>query len=361
MPSTRTTLRAAARTCGVAGDLRVRRRHVRRRARGSAGTGRSARAPAGSAPTAAARAFSLWQDLRALDRLAQLARAGRLERHRARRSRRGTSPRQATSTAPPTPSAHAELLRQPAAQPEAQHLEHGGEDTAPSISAPSRANERRVGRVRPLAQEQRPQPRAEEGAQREADQRQAAGDQALAKPQSAISTVKATMIQSRPVKGAAGYPARVRVCGTTIERGSPGGTTSPQTEPPPQVKSIPPARRRRITHRALPTIGGLAAVSLIAGVMVGAAAPRAPPSARRASFTEAWKRGDYGAMYRLLDPRVAGAPPAGRVPPGLPARRRHGHRRRDIDPGDPDGVDGDTVAVPVVVETRVFGARPRRP
>jgi peptidoglycan glycosyltransferase len=120
------------------------------------------------------------------------------------------------------------------------------------------------------------------------------------------------------------------------------------------VKSIPPARRRRITHRALPTLGGLAAVSLIAGMMVGAATEGV--TERTASrFAEAWQRGDYRAMHRLLTP-------ASRARHPLAAFRRAYERAaatataRSIEPGNPSEVHGDTVTVPVVVDTRVFGA-----
>ena len=65
----------------------------------------------------------LREDRRALDRLAQLARARGVERHGARRSRRAPSPRAATSTAPPSPSSRPSPLAEPAAQPEPEHLE----------------------------------------------------------------------------------------------------------------------------------------------------------------------------------------------------------------------------------------------
>src|SRR4051794_13245421 len=96
------------------------------------------------------------------------------------------------------------------------------------------------------------------------------------------------MIQSRPVKAPQAIP---RVAGYAhYHRGR-----------FPYVKRIPPARRRRITHRALPTLGGLAAVSLIAGLLVGASADSA--SERAASrFADAWQRGDYRAMHGLLTP-----------------------------------------------------------
>jgi peptidoglycan glycosyltransferase len=120
------------------------------------------------------------------------------------------------------------------------------------------------------------------------------------------------------------------------------------------MKRIPPARRRRITHRALPTLGGLAVVSLVAGLIVGASTEGA--AERTASdFAAAWQRGDYRAMHRLLTPGSRTLYP-------LPEFRRAYERAAatatvtSIDPDDPAGTDGDEVTVPVVVETRVFGA-----
>jgi peptidoglycan glycosyltransferase len=120
------------------------------------------------------------------------------------------------------------------------------------------------------------------------------------------------------------------------------------------VKRIPPARRRRITHRALPTLGGLAAVSLVAGAFVGAGANSAEERTAT-DFVAAWERGDTRAMYRLLSTSAKALYPLG-------AFRRAYERAaatatsRSIDPGDPGGIHGDQVTVPVVVETRVFGA-----
>ena len=120
------------------------------------------------------------------------------------------------------------------------------------------------------------------------------------------------------------------------------------------MKSIPPARRRRLTHRALPTFGGLAAVSLIAGLLVGAGTDSA--AERTASrFADAWQRGDYRAMHELLTTESRASHP-------LAAFRRAYMRAAAtatatrIEPSDPDGEEGDKVTVPVVVETRVFGA-----
>ncbi|HKP21553.1 MAG TPA: hypothetical protein VJT68_08540, partial [Thermoleophilaceae bacterium] len=104
----------------------------------------------------------------------------------------------------------------------------------------------------------------------------------------------------------------------------------------------------------MPTLGGLAAVALVAGLLVGAATESA--AERTASrFAEAWQRGDYRAMHELLTPESRASHP-------LPAFRRAYRRAAAtatatrVDPGEPDGVEGDSVTVPVVVETRVFGA-----
>jgi penicillin-binding protein A len=112
-------------------------------------------------------------------------------------------------------------------------------------------------------------------------------------------------------------------------------------------------RRRRLTHRALPALGGLALLAGGVGVVVGAQAQSG--SERIASdFADAWERGDYGAMYDLLDEAsrevhtrrqfraayrgVAATATATGVAAGDPGRERDG-----------------SVAVPIAVNTRVFG------
>ena len=120
------------------------------------------------------------------------------------------------------------------------------------------------------------------------------------------------------------------------------------------MKSIPAERRRRITHRALPALGGLAAVSLVAGALVGAGTQSAGERAA-AAFAAAWERGDLGAMHRLLT-----ASARARYP--LPRFRRAYSRAagtatlRSIEADDPGGADGDRIAVPLVVHTGVFGS-----
>jgi penicillin-binding protein A len=112
-------------------------------------------------------------------------------------------------------------------------------------------------------------------------------------------------------------------------------------------------RRRRMTHRAIPALGGLAAVALGAGMLVGSLASSAEERAAR-DFTRAWERGDYRSMYALLSD---------------PARRRHPFKRFRrayvraattatavaVEAESPDGERAGRVVVPVTVETRLFG------
>jgi peptidoglycan glycosyltransferase len=112
-------------------------------------------------------------------------------------------------------------------------------------------------------------------------------------------------------------------------------------------------RRRRLRYRALPAIGGLAALALVAGALVGSFAASAEEDAA-SDFAEAWERGDERAMYALLSPSARSSYPF--------ARFRQAYRRAadtatlvSVTAGDADGARGDSVVVPVTVRTRVFG------
>ncbi len=120
------------------------------------------------------------------------------------------------------------------------------------------------------------------------------------------------------------------------------------------MKSIPSERRRRLTHRALPALGGLAAVSMVAGAMVGSSSES--PSERVAGdFAEAWERGDLREMHGLLTSSSADRFPLERF------RRAYNRAAATatttaIEAGEPEG-HGDTEAtVSVTVDTRVFGS-----
>ena len=95
-------------------------------------------------------------------------------------------------------------------------------------------------------------------------------------------------------------------------------------------------RRRRLTHRALPALGGLALVAGAAGMVVGSQAQSGSRAHRAASSPQAWERGDYGAMYDMLDDasrevhiaRASSRPPtAARPPPPRPPASRWATRR----------------------------------
>jgi penicillin-binding protein A len=120
------------------------------------------------------------------------------------------------------------------------------------------------------------------------------------------------------------------------------------------VKSIPPERRRRITHRALPALGGLATVSLLAGAIVGSNTHS--PSERVArDFVHAWERGDLRRMHELLSASSRERYPIEHF--------RRAYRRAAatatltiLEAGDPEGLNDSEATVPVVLETRVFGS-----
>jgi penicillin-binding protein A len=112
-------------------------------------------------------------------------------------------------------------------------------------------------------------------------------------------------------------------------------------------------RRRRLTHRALPALGGLALVAGAAGMMVGSQAQSG--SQRTAGeFTQAWERSDYDAMYDMLDD-------ASREVHSRKAFRAAYERAAatatatGVEVGDPEGERDGSVTVPVEVKTRVFG------
>jgi penicillin-binding protein A len=148
------------------------------------------------------------------------------------------------------------------------------------------------------------------------------------------------MIQSRVVKAG----LRLLPVGTIELR-------SPRRNP--RLNTIPPERRRRLTHRALPALGGLAAVSMVAGAFVGSSTEST--SERVAGdFATAWERGDMRGMRALMSESSSARFPL--------ASMRRAYRRAAatatltaIETGEPEGVHDDQVSVPVVLDTRVFG------
>jgi transpeptidase family protein/MecA-like transpeptidase family protein len=119
------------------------------------------------------------------------------------------------------------------------------------------------------------------------------------------------------------------------------------------VRNLPAERRRRLTHRALPALGGIALTSLALGALVGSFAESAAERTARA-FADAWEQADYAAMHGML----TGS-----------ARERFDRERfrsaydsmaatttaRSVDVGDELEERGDSVVMPVTIDTRVFG------
>jgi peptidoglycan glycosyltransferase len=119
------------------------------------------------------------------------------------------------------------------------------------------------------------------------------------------------------------------------------------------VTQLSSERRRRLTHRALPAVGGLAAVALAAGALVGSLAASAEE--RTASdFAEAWERGNERAMYALLSESARSAYPFERF--------RRAYRRAAatatlvaVAAANAEGTRDGSVVVPIALRTRVFG------
>jgi hypothetical protein len=108
------------------------------------------------------------EDCRALDRLTQVAGAGRLERHRAGDPDQ-PQPHAGHQRAAADAVEHAEPIAQAVAQPEPDQLEPGGQDAAEHERADER-EQRRVGRFRALREQQRSQARTYEGTRGKAGQ-----------------------------------------------------------------------------------------------------------------------------------------------------------------------------------------------
>ncbi len=111
-------------------------------------------------------------------------------------------------------------------------------------------------------------------------------------------------------------------------------------------------RHHRLTHRALPALGVLAAVALVVGVEVGSGRDSGADRVGR-QFGSAWERGDYDAMHALISddarrryPRAAFERAYERVAATATAT--------SVRAGEPHG-GGAGVRVPVVATTRLFG------
>jgi len=118
------------------------------------------------------------------------------------------------------------------------------------------------------------------------------------------------------------------------------------------LSGLAPERRRRLWRRGLPTLLTLLAllVAVVAGLVCGG---ESEDERAARQFTEAWERGDLGAMYDLLTPAARDRTSRAEF------ERAQGVARvtataTAFDAGSPDEEEG-RVSVPMTVETRAFG------
>jgi penicillin-binding protein A len=116
------------------------------------------------------------------------------------------------------------------------------------------------------------------------------------------------------------------------------------------LSRLAPERRRRLLRRALPALLGLLGVLLVLATIFGGESEQ---EYKARQYTEAWERGDLGAMYELLTPDARDRTSREEFD------RAHDSARvtataTGFDPGEP-GETGGGVRVPMAVDTRAFG------
>ena len=113
-----------------------------------------------------------------------------------------------------------------------------------------------------------------------------------------------------------------------------------------------PERRRRLLHRGLPVLGGLAALSLAAGFAVGAL--RDSEGERAAErFGEAWADRDWGALHDTLTSESRESVSERELTRAYEDARALATVRA-VEPGEPEDL-GDVVRLPMTVHTLAFG------
>ena len=202
------------------------------------------------------------------------------------------------------------------------------------MSAPSEAEERRVGRLRAGRHHRLADARADEEAAGEAGERRGADHEAL---EVARDRRRERQRDNDPVEGGhggrAGYPPRRLEHAAEVSRGARTGRTTSAANGA-ETRRPPPARRRRARSQRLVAVLALCGFAFVVGLVVGARhKPAGQAHAER--FAAAWERGDYAAMYSEL---TAGRPrPRARArasPP--PTRTRCAPRpRRRSTPAEP--------------------------
>jgi len=119
------------------------------------------------------------------------------------------------------------------------------------------------------------------------------------------------------------------------------------------VNELTTEQRWRLTHRAIPILGGVAAAALAAGAIVGSGIDSGAEKTAEA-FGEAWERGDYAHMRRLLTDDARARWTAAEL------RREYSGAAATatataVRVGKPQGETGGAIRLPVDVSTRAFG------
>jgi peptidoglycan glycosyltransferase len=119
------------------------------------------------------------------------------------------------------------------------------------------------------------------------------------------------------------------------------------------VVSDPPEERRwRLIHHGGPALGGLAALALCAGLLVGSLASSTAEGAAR-DFARAWERGDLATMYRLFTRSARARFDRAEVTRAYEDAALTATAVA-VEAGDPTERNG-RVLMPVAFRTRVFG------
>jgi peptidoglycan glycosyltransferase len=113
-------------------------------------------------------------------------------------------------------------------------------------------------------------------------------------------------------------------------------------------------RQRRLFHRALPALGCLALLSLLAGLAAGGLLAQSGSERVARDFANAWARGEYAAMYQLLSPETRSRFDR-RSFEAAYRNARSVATATGMRVGKAGGEHDDRVPIPVAVPTRVFG------
>jgi transpeptidase family protein/penicillin-binding protein/MecA-like transpeptidase family protein len=118
---------------------------------------------------------------------------------------------------------------------------------------------------------------------------------------------------------------------------------------------LPPAPAPSSPSQRLAVVGVLAAGAFVVGLLVGAGHGADSQRALALSFTRAWARGDYGAMYSATDAAARRSTSASDFARAYSEDKDLATVSAIVIDGRPSSAAGHAVVVPVRLQTRVFG------